>query len=142
MLQPVQLGVETLLLQQAGVRPALDDPAVVEDENDVGVLDRRQPMRDHEGRAPGEQVAQAFEHEPLGFGVQTGARLIENQNPGFVAQSASDCAHATRMDVGVCVKWRAGQFRGRRRRPPTPRCTDRVLLATHATALTSAAKSM
>ena len=45
------------------------------------LLDRRQPVRDHERRLAGEQPVEALEHEPLRFGVEAGARLVENQNP-------------------------------------------------------------
>ncbi len=37
-LLPVQAGVETVLLEQFRVRPALDDPAFVEHQNQIGLL--------------------------------------------------------------------------------------------------------
>src|SRR5450759_4943355 len=44
----VEIGVEALPSQQFVVRALLDDPAVVHDEDRVGVADRREAMGDHE----------------------------------------------------------------------------------------------
>ena len=43
---------------QLVVRALLDDPAVLEHDDQVGVADRREPVRDDERRAAREQLAQ------------------------------------------------------------------------------------
>ena len=48
---PVERRVVAALGQQLGMGPALDDPALVEDEHQVGAADRAQPVRDDEARA-------------------------------------------------------------------------------------------
>src|SRR5262245_27503574 len=44
----VQAGVEPALCQQVGVRPALDDLALVDHQDLVGVANGAEPMGDHE----------------------------------------------------------------------------------------------
>ena len=55
----VQLGVEAAFCQKLLMAAALDDVAVLHDEDDVRVFDRGQAVRDHEGRPPLHQ----FVHE-------------------------------------------------------------------------------
>ena len=50
-LQPVQHGVLAVARQQLGVRARLDQAARVHDDDAIGFLDRRQPVRDDERRA-------------------------------------------------------------------------------------------
>src|SRR5688500_9550981 len=76
---------ETLL-----VRPALDDAAAVQDEDHVGMRDRGQPMRDDEDRTILEQAVDGLLHEPLGFRIQRGRRLVEDQNRWIGEQRARD----------------------------------------------------
>lgn len=50
------------------VPPTLDDAALVEHEDAVGVADGGETVRDDEGGAPLRQVAETFEEQVLGFG--------------------------------------------------------------------------
>ena len=45
----MQLGVPSARGQQLGVRPALDDPPVLDDEDEVGCPHRGEPVRDDDG---------------------------------------------------------------------------------------------
>ena len=51
----VQRRVETALAQQLVVRPLLDDLPVLEDDDQVGVANRREPVSNHERRSAREQ---------------------------------------------------------------------------------------
>ena len=57
--QLTQPGVPATRLEQILVRPDLDDAALVDDDDLVGTLDRRQPMRDHDRRPPADELARA-----------------------------------------------------------------------------------
>ena len=70
--------------------PALDDHSGVDDEDDVGRHDRREPVRDGDGRAaPGGDVEGAL-HEPLGDRVERTRRLVENEHGGVLEQHSRD----------------------------------------------------
>ena len=62
------------------MRAALDDAAVVEDEDGVRVRDRRKAVRDDEHRAPREEAIDGLLHETLGLGVERRRRLVEDEN--------------------------------------------------------------
>ena len=70
--------------------PAFDDASVIEHEDEVGVGDGRQPVRDDEHRAAGEQPIHGFLDQTLGFGVERGSRFVENQNWRIDEQRARD----------------------------------------------------
>jgi hypothetical protein len=69
----LQTRVQTVPCEQLIVRAALDDAALVEHEDHIGIPDRRHPMRDHECRFAGEQAVEAFEHQALRLRVETRA---------------------------------------------------------------------
>ncbi len=45
----IQVIVHSLICQQLGVRSLLDDLAIVDNHNFIGIRDRRKTMRDHKG---------------------------------------------------------------------------------------------
>ena len=53
---------------QLVMRAALDDFAVAHDQNQVGVADGRQPVRDEERGAPRQNVADGFLNQALEIG--------------------------------------------------------------------------
>ena len=53
------------LLEELCVAAVLDDATVVEDDDDIGVLNRREPMRDDERATSFEQPVQCLLHEFL-----------------------------------------------------------------------------
>ena len=62
------------------VRPALDDPPVIEHQNLIRPHDRREPMRDHDTGPMKHQILQRLLDQPLRRGVHARGRLVENQN--------------------------------------------------------------
>ena len=56
------------------------DLTFVNDENPVGVFDRRQPVRDDQCRAIFQQFAKRFLNQPFRLGVHRAGRLVENEN--------------------------------------------------------------
>ena len=77
----VEVGVEAAGGEQLGVRAALDDPAVVDDEDLVGVADGRQPVRDDDRRTSGQSGREGPLHRDLRLGVEVGRRLVEDDDP-------------------------------------------------------------
>ena len=67
-------------LHQFVVRAALDDAAVLHQQDQIGAADRRQPVRDDERRAPGEQRRHRRLNELLALGVEVARRLVEDQD--------------------------------------------------------------
>ena len=84
----VELVVEALLREQLVVRSLLDQLAVVQDEDQVGVADRGQPVGDHERGAALHQVLERVEDHGLGLGVDRGGRLVEDQDRRVLDEGA------------------------------------------------------
>ena len=76
----VQLGVQAAGGQQLVVRAALDDPAVVDDQDLVGLADGGQPVRDDQRRPAGQRRLQRPLHRRLGLGVQVRGGLVEHDH--------------------------------------------------------------
>ena len=53
---------------------------VIEHENQIGVHDGRETVRDHEHGSSGEQAIDGLLNEALGFGVERGRRFVENEH--------------------------------------------------------------
>ena len=62
----------------------------VEDEDQIGVNDGRQAVRDDEHGSSGEQSVDGFLDESLGLGVERGRRFVEDENRGIDEQRARD----------------------------------------------------
>ena len=58
----------------------LDDPAVLEDDDHVGVSDRRETVGDDEGRPAGEEQAKGPLDPPLRPDVDARGRLVEDED--------------------------------------------------------------
>ena len=70
-LTQIEVGVSTLGSQQFLMRALLDNVAVVHDQDQVGVHDRRQAMRDHKARAPAHERVHGAADSKLGARVHT-----------------------------------------------------------------------
>src|SRR5207249_11181964 len=68
-LHAVEARVDAVAGEQLAVRSLLAQLALVQDEDAVGVLDGREPVRDDERRPPLEQLHERVLDEPLGLGV-------------------------------------------------------------------------
>ena len=58
----------------------LDDAAVVEHDDLVGVADGREPVRDRDRRPSLGEPVERLLHEPLGLGVERARRLVEHED--------------------------------------------------------------
>src|SRR6185295_15378982 len=76
----VQLGVEAARGDELRVRTALEDAAAIEHQDHVRVLDRRDPVRDQEDRAPAKDGAQVAEDLLFGVGVHRRQAVVEQQD--------------------------------------------------------------
>ena len=63
---------------------------LVEDDDPAGLADRRQPVRDDDRRAPGEQPPQPGLDAPLGVQVDVRGRLVEDEDPRVGDQRAGE----------------------------------------------------
>ena len=72
------------------VRPLLAQLALVQHEDAVGVLDRREPVRDHERRAAREELLERVLDQPLGLRVDARGRLVEDEDGRVVRQRARE----------------------------------------------------
>ena len=81
MLQAVEPPVDAVRREQLGVASVLDDPALVQHVDAVDVLDRGQPVRDHQRGLALHQHVDALLDQCEGTlenSVQRGATLISN----------------------------------------------------------------
>src|ERR1039458_10352271 len=76
----VHLGVEPAADHQLIVRADFDDPAVIDDDDAVGLHRGRQPMRDQNGGARLEQNVEGRLDVCLRREVEIGRRLVEHQH--------------------------------------------------------------
>src|SRR5262249_6786414 len=77
----VELSVPALKGKELLVRSLLDDAAVLEDDDDAGVADRRKAMGDDERGATVQQPAESAFDLLLGADVDRARRLVEDQDP-------------------------------------------------------------
>ena len=76
--------------EQLVVRALRRDATVLEDDDLVGQRDRREPVGDHERRAPGHHLAQRELDLLLGRGVDRRGRVVEDQDPRIGQDRARD----------------------------------------------------
>src|SRR5690606_15414796 len=91
--------------EQLGVRAALDDPAVLHDEDRVRVTDRREAVGDHERGAALAQRGHRMLDEHLGARVDRARRLVEDEDRGVGEEGSRDRQQLLlpRRDVRVVV---------------------------------------
>ncbi len=68
----------------------LDDEAVLEDDDQIGVADRREAVGDHERGAPVQQAAERALDLLLGTDVDRARRLVEDQDARVGEQCACE----------------------------------------------------
>ena len=89
-LQLVQLPVNPAQRQQLLVRAGFAQLAFVHHQNAVGALDRRQPVRDDDRRAPFHHAGQRVAHAKLGLGIDARSGFVQNQEARIVRQRAGE----------------------------------------------------
>ena len=90
-LQRVQLRVAALPGDQVGVAADFDDAAAFQHDNPIGAFDGGEPVRDDQRGAVLHQRLQRGLHVALGFAVQGGRGLVEDQDGGVLEDGARDC---------------------------------------------------
>ena len=83
-LQVVQLFIKPRLQQQLLVGAGFMDLSVVHDDDLIRVLDRGEPVGDHDRGAAGHQALERFRDHALGLRVDVRGRLIQNENRGII----------------------------------------------------------
>src|SRR5216683_5836107 len=89
-LQVVEPAVQAVGGQQLPVRPALHDPPLRENDDEIGVLHGREPVGDHEDGAMRHQPVDRFLHEALGFGVERAGGFVEDEDRWIAQQRAGN----------------------------------------------------
>src|SRR3954463_3569849 len=89
-LQVIQPAVQSVGGQQMRVTPALDDPAFGKHDDEVGVLHRCEPVRDHENGAMRHQAFDRLLYQALRFSIECTGRFVENQDRWVAQQGARD----------------------------------------------------
>ena len=72
------------------MRALLDDVAGTHDQNQIGVDDGREPVRDHKARAPAHERLHRPADRLLGARVDARGGLVQNEDPRVVEQHARD----------------------------------------------------
>ena len=70
------------------MRALLDNVAVIHDQDEVGIHDRRQTVRDHKARTPAHKRVHGTADGKLGARIHARRRLIQNENRRVVEQHA------------------------------------------------------
>src|ERR1700694_363454 len=84
----IERRIKAPFCEQLVVRPLLDDPAVLQHDDQVGIPNRRQPVRDDEGRSTGEQEPQRPLDLALGADVDRRSGLVEDEETGIGKERA------------------------------------------------------
>src|SRR5262249_36078863 len=91
--------VPALARDQARVGAALDDLASIQDVDEVRSSNRGEPVGDHHRRPATRQLAQAGAHLPIGDGVESARRLIE-QKQGRLAKECTGNRQSLALTAG------------------------------------------
>ena len=75
---PVLAALEAAFGEEFRVRTALGDPAVLHDQDLVGVADRAEAVGGHHARVPGQKLLEGYPDGGLRAGVYDARRLVED----------------------------------------------------------------
>ena len=84
----IQLSIKAILLQQFVVPTLLNDVAVADDQDQIGVANSAQPMGDDEASFALHQLVHSFLDEHFGAGVDRASGLIQNGNTTLLSSKA------------------------------------------------------
>src|SRR5438105_1083783 len=82
--------INTTRPYQILVRAALNDGAILHQQNQIGAPDSGQPVRDDEGGAVGEQIGHRGLNQLLALGVEVAGRLVQDEDLRRRQDRASD----------------------------------------------------
>src|SRR5215467_1442568 len=86
----VEVAVIAIQSKEFVVRAEFDDASAVKDSDAVRVANRRNAMRDEDGRAAFHHVAQVIENFVFGLCIDAGKRIIQNQDARIADEGARD----------------------------------------------------
>src|SRR5271156_2930861 len=86
----IEARVQTASLQQLLVGAALDDVSAVDDEDDIGVTDGREAVRNRDRGAPLHQRLERALNDALRLGVERRGSLVEDQDRRVFQDHAGD----------------------------------------------------
>src|SRR5689334_6692109 len=89
-MEGVEAGVHAALREELLVRALLHDLAAVEDDDAVGRADRREAVRDDEGRPPFEQLLERGADPLLRVAVHARRRLVEDEERRIAVERARE----------------------------------------------------
>src|SRR5690606_7317829 len=92
-------GIQPVRGEQRLMRAALDDAAVIDHDNLVGIDDRREPVRDDERGAVARDSVESDLDLPLGVAVEGGGRLVEDEDR-WPFQDGAGNGHALLLAAG------------------------------------------
>ena len=79
-LHRVEPRIEAVAGDQLRMPAGFDELPAIDDADQIGTLNRRQPVRDHQSRAPAHQRPQSCLNLPFRFAVEGRGRLVEQQD--------------------------------------------------------------
>ncbi len=86
----VETTIDALAAEEVAVGALFLDTVRSDDNDAVGVLDRRQAVGDHQRRAAFREFEQRLLDVPLGFGVERRGRFVQNQNRRVLEEHSGD----------------------------------------------------
>ena len=113
-LQVDKLVVAALVTEQLGMSAALDDLALIEDVDDVGLLDRAETVGNGNGGAAASGGIKRGLDDLLGLGVEGGGGFVEEENLGVTQEGAGRSPHAAsghQTTCHPCCRRRCGSLR-------------------------------
>ena len=124
-LQCCKTRVQAVGSNELVVASDLDDASVIEDDDAVGALHGRQPMRNHHRRTSCHGCLQCALHDLLAFGIERAGRFVEQQqrrilqhgtrNRDALALPAGQAHAAFAKEAAIAVGKRADEIIGERR---------------------------
>ena len=89
-LKAPEIGIGAVLVQKFSVRARFDNGAVRHDDDLGGVLDRREAVRDDEGRSTRHQANEGFLDVVFALRVERAGCLVKEQNRSVLQKRPGD----------------------------------------------------
>lgn len=87
----VEFPIPASVIHQAVMGSPLDDPAIFDDQDLIGALDRTEPMRDDEAGSAFHQFEHRLLDVPFGPGIHAACSLVQDENCRIREDRPCDC---------------------------------------------------
>ena len=84
------MRIKTVICNQIFMCSALDDAAVLQNDDQVGVADGREAVGDDQGSTPTHQARECVLDEPLAFRVEGGSGFVEDEQGRILEHGPGD----------------------------------------------------